>query len=764
MKRAAKSVFWKWMRSYVAVMFVLIICNSITYWHSTKMLIENRRLESDRAARQISANLSGNIDAMEDLIYTLLLQEEVRLLGRESEGSEPDEAYAKYILCGQLGQYKRINGNYEELFLYFCNDDYIVASDAANTSQNYWRTYGEKYGGMDWNQWMELMNGNYPFLQMKICGDKVLFVKTIQENKWDRAQINIIFMYQQNDLENLLFPAEGTDEGFALQHGSAGEEGRESFLTSELKDCGEEDKRLLDAAMAQGDSFVKLSGAAKRVYLNNYELDLGYRLTVYWSDSAYFGGIRDYQYKITLLLLGSVGASILLMFYFLKRNYGQVTTLLDMLKINAKDIEETNEFRVIGGRLSQMQENLRAADDRLERQSDMFRKAYLENLLKGIVPKDAAYVEELYKIHWLGEQFTVLLFYAEEIEMDESQEWKEIHDKKLDLEFIRFVFGNVCEELFGDRGCAACSLMVDSVIALLVNFPEADMRKNKDMMLEVTEQLQEFMDQHLNIRYTLSAGDICKGREGIGDAYQQAVYVMETKRVYELDECLFYSDVKLEPHFGYYYPMEIERELIVQIQDQNTKKAEEMIEKLFAENKRINIGSIQEISKYLCYDIWCTILKALEGNFSVLEKSGLFKTDWKNKKELLLGFDRICEILKEDRDKDFQNEEEMCQRIEQYIVQHLTDCTLGVTSIAEHFHLSSVEMSKTFRRIRGQKLPSYISALRILRAKEIMQTSDKGLNDVAQMAGFGSVRTFLRCFKQSEGMTPSQWKESGQMP
>ena len=68
-------------------------------------------------------------------------------------------------------------------------------------------------------------------------------------------------------------------------------------------------------------------------------------------------------------------------------------------------------------------------------------------------------------------------------------------------------------------------------------------------------------------------------------------------------------------------------------------------------------------------------------------------------------------------------------------------------------------MSKTFRSVKGQKLPTYISQQRIQKAKEILCSSDDGLSDVAEKAGFGSVRTLLRSFKQSEGMTPSQWKD-----
>lgn len=343
--------------------------------------------------------------------------------------------------------------------------------------------------------------------------------------------------------------------------------------------------------------------------------------------------------------------------------------------------------------------------------------------MQGNVPKDAEYVEELYKIKWLGEQFTVLLFYAESIQGDDSDQWKRLQDRHLDLEFVHFILGNVCQELFENRGVGLYPLSVDSLIAFLLNFPEKEAVKNKNIVLETVAQLQEFLDAHLEIQYLVASGEICSGREGIADAYQQALYVMETKRVYELEDCLFYADVQVEPAYGYYYPLELERELISQIQKRDVQRAWELIEGLFAQNERKNAGNFREIQRYLAYDIQCTMLKALEGRKLVGETffSGVEPGDKKYLEELL---DSICHSLQDDRDRNFKNNEEMCDKILSYIRQNIGDCNLNVTSIAGHFQISSVEMSKTFRVIKGQKLPTYISALRLERAKEILLSSE----------------------------------------
>ena len=754
-----ESIYWKWLFLYLAIMLVLILCNSITYWHSRKILIDNQNMENDKMAELVSGKLTDILGTMEDLVYSTVTLEEVSLLGREPENIGAMESYARYTLFEKLGKYKKINGNYSEILLYFCNDDYIVSSDSSNTSRNYWRTYKEKYGNITWEQWTELMQGTYHSLSMQTGNDDVVFfVKTIQENKWDRAQINIIFMYNQSELRNLLFLSDSADSRFVLQH-QAGEVGLQVLWDSQYWNLEDEDKICLQNAFDKSLYKEKLPLLNQDVFMRYYELGAGYRVIIYWFDSVYFSNIRDYQGKIMFLLIGSIAASILIMFYFLRRNYSQVAMLLDLLKITMKDTKESNEFKMIGGRLTQIQQNLKEADNRLERQNNMFCQEYLKNLLKGNIPKDADYLEDLYRIKWCGEQFTTLLFFTEDIGRDGSSEWKRVHDKNLDLELVQFIFANVCQELFRDRDCVIYKLIVSDMLVMLVNFSKNDKAENRNIVLEVVTQIQTFMDTHLDIRYMVASGEICEGREGIGDAYQESIYVMEMKRMYELDEYLFYSDMQMETNFGYYYPIEVERELIRQIRMQNIVKAEEIITKLYDENEKDNVGNMQEIIRYLSCDIWCTMLKALEGARSIPECSNFFKAERGGKKELLDALQVVCECLKNDKENDFQNDEEMCEKIVQYVQQNIADSNLSVSSIAEYFQLPSVDMSRTFRNIRGQKLPTYISMLRIQRVKKILSSSDCGLNDVAEMAGFGSVRTLLRCFKQSEGMTPSQWKD-----
>lgn len=754
--------------SYLLVTLVLISCNGVTYLHSRRMLIANQNMENDKIAEQIEKKFTDIMNTMDAFGSSILLEEEINSMGKTVQDGSIKMSYMKYTLFKKLGNYKRINGSYSEIMLYFRGQDYVVASDSANTAENYWRIYNSENSHLDWEQWIVLLQGKYDGLSMLTYGDDIVFfVKTIQDNKWDRTQINIIFMFERNELENILFTSKSRENFFLIENLLVPETAQDILMDTNYVALGQEDKETLKDAVGQNIQRTKLPDSNQNVYLKYYDSYPGYRLILYGFDGIYFNSIQAYQRSILLLFGFSILFSMLSMIYFLGRDYGQVSVLLNLLKITSEEAAGIDEFVVIEGKFAQIQKDLKAADSQLQRQNNMFRNEYLIHLLKGDVRENAQYVEELYGIKWNSSQYTVLLFYAEEINTENSREWESVCENNLDLELVRFIFSNVYHELFAKENCVVYHLVVDECLVLIVNLPSEDALKNKNVVLEVMAQGEDFIDSHLDIRYWVSAGEISTGREHLTDAYQEAIRVMELKRMYELHECLFYSDLKLKPTYGYYYPIELERELVRQIGEANAENAVSIVQKIYDENEKNNIYNILEMSRYLTLDIWCTVLKALNGDEKMINYFGSLKPDfWRKaanvcqlRDELLAMIKSICEYRAVNLKREIQSEEEICRNIVAYIKQNISDSNMSVGSIADHFLLSSAGMSKTFRKVMNQKLPTYITSMRVEMTKEILLKNSYNLNEIAEMVGFGSVRTLLRSFKQIEGMTPSQWKE-----
>ena len=67
-------------------------------------------------------------------------------------------------------------------------------------------------------------------------------------------------------------------------------------------------------------------------------------------------------------------------------------------------------------------------------------------------------------------------------------------------------------------------------------------------------------------------------------------------------------------------------------------------------------------------------------------------------------------------------------------------------------------ISRYFKEMSGMNLTQYIHRVRLTHVKQKLMQGEK-LESIAIACGFGSQRSFLRIFKQYEGVTPSQYKD-----
>lgn len=95
------------------------------------------------------------------------------------------------------------------------------------------------------------------------------------------------------------------------------------------------------------------------------------------------------------------------------------------------------------------------------------------------------------------------------------------------------------------------------------------------------------------------------------------------------------------------------------------------------------------------------------------------------------------------------------------VENNYNDVQLNVSQIADRLGVSIVYLSKCFKKHKETNISDYLTAYRLSKAKEIL--SDRkcwniSMKDVSERCGFGSIRTFMRVFKESEGVSPGQFK------
>lgn len=102
-------------------------------------------------------------------------------------------------------------------------------------------------------------------------------------------------------------------------------------------------------------------------------------------------------------------------------------------------------------------------------------------------------------------------------------------------------------------------------------------------------------------------------------------------------------------------------------------------------------------------------------------------------------------------------EERPIAAMTRYMQAHLAE-EVSLNLLAEEFHLSPQYISQLFKSEIGVNFLTYLTNLRMERAKKLLLSTALPVSEVAEQSGYGDYRVFTKAFKKSEGVTPSQYR------
>jgi transcriptional regulator GlxA family with amidase domain len=95
--------------------------------------------------------------------------------------------------------------------------------------------------------------------------------------------------------------------------------------------------------------------------------------------------------------------------------------------------------------------------------------------------------------------------------------------------------------------------------------------------------------------------------------------------------------------------------------------------------------------------------------------------------------------------------------LQAWIVEH-PDAELTVPALAARTHMSERNFARAFRREVGMTPGAYVEAVRVDRARMLLETSDSPVEAVARQCGFGTVETMRRAFARRMNVSPSDYR------
>ncbi|MDF2667840.1 MAG: transcriptional regulator, AraC family [Paenibacillus sp.] len=95
-----------------------------------------------------------------------------------------------------------------------------------------------------------------------------------------------------------------------------------------------------------------------------------------------------------------------------------------------------------------------------------------------------------------------------------------------------------------------------------------------------------------------------------------------------------------------------------------------------------------------------------------------------------------------------------------YVNTHFMEEALSLEHVANRFGVSIFVVRNSFKRLIGKNFLEYLHLLRVRRASSLLAATEMSISEIAYDVGFSSLRSFTRVFKETLGMSASDFRDT----
>ena len=462
---------------------------------------------------------------------------------------------------------------------------------------------------------------------------------------------------------------------------------------------------------------------------------------------------------IYLVLIG------LVFFNSTKKHYGRLKNIVNALSKDNPDDSDTpyDAYAFIDSNVQKLVKANVESSDTIERQ----RNAISRELFLAMVasPNAAAEVNEEALLRngfpvRKDQSYYLMGYRLEEQEPDTAEDLNKV------LEMEWFILRNVTEECLGVKGLKnLCFRKGDTQIYIIwSDHPDDTVPESIQWAYQFC---RTFLAQHFDFRYAVAISRAHTEIPGMYRAYRELRQVYQYQRRNNDPETVVYDEAVLPAKETLVqYPADAENRLTLAVRSADQAAACDQIRAVMKVNREhyLTPAAMQFLTGKMMAGI-VGEAEELSGDPEIVEAQNQImevcqreETDQLEQALCALA-ELVCSKLRNRNQKIREDERSRFYfEIRHYIDINYSDPGLNVNSVAGHFGRPAPMISRYFKEMSGMNLTQYIHRVRLTHVKQKLMQGEK-LESIAIACGFGSQRSFLRIFKQYEGVTPSQYKD-----
>ncbi len=105
-------------------------------------------------------------------------------------------------------------------------------------------------------------------------------------------------------------------------------------------------------------------------------------------------------------------------------------------------------------------------------------------------------------------------------------------------------------------------------------------------------------------------------------------------------------------------------------------------------------------------------------------------------------------------------DERFLRRAMEVVEAHIDDPALDIEKFAAEVGVSRMQLYRKFEALTSMTVKEFIRSIRLKRAAQLLEQGNMSISEVAYAVGFSDLAHFRKCFKESFGVTPSDYKKS----
>ncbi|ASA19841.1 AraC family transcriptional regulator [Paenibacillus donghaensis] len=720
----SRSVLLTWSLSYMAVLLLPVILSSIVYFQSSKMLVDEIHLANNSLLKQLRELMDKQVEAVHRLNFELNWNTKFReLVDQHKYAVFPEDyMYDLHDATKDMTLYQSAYSETDLFYIYLASRDTILLPGVYRNTRF---AYAEHHKSeiLDYEQWMDTLQRNKfkGFVPMKRTTENgtsveaIAYISTYDYEEGEPSGANVI-MIDKSKILSALMNIEAFSKGQVLIADSENNV-LVSSSNTELPVQLPFDKLSNSSGMFIWESegqryevFSIHSAVSNLRYISMIPSE------VYWKKAELVRKLT--VMSILASLLGGGG----LTFIFLRKNYNPIQRIVRAFN-NKTSVREkgANEFLFIQQAVDSTLNEMDHMMLEMKRQHYTLRSNYVMRLLKGKQDPELPLAEALtaFDIQLLSENFAILLFYLEDIDIFLERVQGKTSGEKLQL--LHFIVTNVVEELVNVRH-RGYMVDTDDAMPCLVSLSEISAEEQINDLLQVARSAQEFLANKYSIYITVSISRVHRGLDQIHQAYQEAMDAMEYKLVMGKQEILPYEDmernnIRTETDSGYYYPLQSEQQLINYVKVGDFLSAETALNDILQMNFSKHPVKVP-LARCLMLDLVGTLIKSI-GELGTAQENILLQNpkriDRLSSSETLTEMqDQLKDMLKEACEyaqaKRLHNVQENRQRalnelineVSAFIDKNYTDPGLNVSLLGQHFDMKPTYLSRLFKEQSGK--------------------------------------------------------------